>query len=297
MRPRKPPDGHLRRRYRPGLEGLEDRDLLSTAAGSANSLNSVVNSPLIAQLVQQLYGPITTTDPIQIGNRIFPPGTYAVPQPTPSEIRRQVFITKFVGRYTVGPPRFSNQASTINIFSSGKNVSSNQFDKGRAQIVIFPPADPHAQPNRNDPMAGQIAGLMMVVPSNTLQSSSVLFLNLTNQQGVASNDPSALDHGYPSKLSFKIDGPVSAGAYTAPSFATTPSVATNAATGQPISVIEQGGAGGAVAFFQGAGIVTIHYIPNQNPLNGAAQSGTAIVTVEGLINNSGTLNALYKGIN
>jgi hypothetical protein len=254
-----------------------------------------VDQSLIPGFVKTLYGPVTTTVPIRIGNQVFPPGTYPVPQPAPAEVRRETFSATFVGRYTVGPPRFSNQAATIQIFSSGKNVGSNQFQKGRTQIVLFPPADPTAKPTTNDPVAGQVIGLAVLFPANTLQSSDALFLNLTNVPGVASNDPKALDHGFPSRLAFTLDGPVNAGAYTSPAFATTPSVQTNAMTGQPVPVI--GGAGGAVAFFQGTGVVDIKYVPNQPRLSGATQSGTAIVTIQSLINVSGTLNALYKGIN
>ena len=60
-------------------------------------------------------------------------------------------------------------------------------------------------------------------PANVLQSSSSLFAEVTNLPGVASNDPSALDHGLPSRLQFLIDpGGVSGGIYATPAFTTTP---------------------------------------------------------------------------
>jgi hypothetical protein len=255
-----------------------------------------VSESLLQSLAKKLYAPVTTTEPITIGAQTFPPGTYSVPQPTQSEINRETFWLEFVGRYSVGAPRFSNQASTIHIFSNGRSVTANQFLNGRAQVLLFPPADPTATPTQNDPTAGQVTGLFTAFPANVLQSSSALFGQLTNFTGVASNDPSALDHGLPSKLQFTLDpGGVSGGIYATPAFLTTPATITNAATGQPLTA--QGGAGGAVAYNVGAGELDITYIPTNRLRAGASQSGTVIVRLQGLINTTGTTNALYKGIN
>ena len=46
----------------------------------------------------------------------------------------------WVGQYTIGPPRFSDRASTIHLY--GVAGGSNQFLKGKFQIALFPPADP-----------------------------------------------------------------------------------------------------------------------------------------------------------
>lgn len=324
------------RRYRPSLDGLEARDLLSTlavvgetagkhrptaphlnlvvvsephhvssgAAGALARTNSPsatatppwVNENFLQSLVGQLYGPLTTTTPIAVGGQTFPPGTYSVPLPTPREVRRETFWLQFVGHYSVGAPRFSNQAATIHIFSDGRSVTSNQFLNGRAQILLFPPADPTAKPTTNDPAAGQVAGLFTTFPANVLQSSDSLFAQVTNLPGVASNDPSALDHGLPSRVQFRIDpGGVSGGIYSTPAFSTTPATITNPATGQAVPTA--GGSGGAVAFNQGAGMIDIKYIPTNHLRAGATQSGTVIVRAQGLINTTGALNALYKGIN
>ncbi len=114
--------------------------------------------------------------------------------------------------------------------------------------------------------------------------------------GVASNDPSALDHGLPSHLAFQIDpGGVSGGVYSTPQFTTTPPTISNPTTGQAISLI--GGSGGAVAYNQGAGIIDIKYTPTNRLRSGASQSGTVVVRIQGLINLTGVLNPLYKGIN
>ena len=90
--------------------------------------------------------------------------------------------------------------------------------------------------------------------------------------GVASNDPSALDHGLPSQLEFT-DRPgrrVGRGLLD-------PRLCDDArdhdqcrSTGQAVPLT--GGNGGAVAFNQGAGLVDITYIPDTGP----ARGGTAV---------------------
>jgi hypothetical protein len=256
-----------------------------------------VNETLLQSLAAVLYSPITTTEPIKIGNQVFPPGTYAVPQPSAAEVRRQIFWAEFVGTYYVGPPRFSNQSETIHIYSNGKNMRSNQFFSGRGQVLLFPPADPVAQPTSLDPVAGKVAGMVTVYPANVLQSSATLFWNAINLPGVASNDPRALDHGLPSHLQLLLDfNGVNGGLYSTGLYTTTPATQTSAATGKPIP-LAMGGAGGAVAFTQGAGFLDLKYSPDRSPRGGAKQSGTVLVRMQGVINLTGVANPLYKGIN
>ncbi len=277
-------------RYRPGLESLEARDLPSAlhAAAAASTAAGRGTSSTISQLVSSLYAPVTTTAPIQVGNQVFPAGSYPVPQPTAAEVRRQTFSVKFVGTYYVGAPRFSNQSETIHIYSNGKNVTSNWFFHGRAQIILFPPADPTAVPTTNDPVAGQVTGLAAMYAANVLQSGSLLFAEVTNVPGVASNDPADLDQGLPSHLQFTIDpGGVSGGIFATPAYITTP------ATAVPLT----GGSGGAVAYNQGAGFIDLKYFPAEHPAGGARQSGKVVVTLEGMTNLTGVTNPLYKGIN
>jgi hypothetical protein len=270
--------------------------LAQAASGQTATTPPWVSQAFLNSLAGQLYAPITTSQPIQVGNEIFPPGTYTVPQPSQAEIRRETFWTEFVGHYSVGAPRFSNQSATIHIFSDGRDVTSNQFLLGRGQVLLFPPADPNAQPTTEDPVAGKVTGLISLFAANILQSGSVLFSEASNVAGVASNDPSALDHGLPSHLAFQIDpGGVSGGTYSTPQYTTTPPTITDPATGQP--VLLEGGSGGAVAFNQGAGIIDIKYMPNNHLHAGASQSGTVVVRMQGLINLTGVLNPLYKGIN
>jgi hypothetical protein len=310
------------RRYRPCLEGLEARDLPSTlhvvgpvqdkggakgpylnlivqkdsSAGTADrghapTTPTWVNENLLQGLAQTLYAPITTTTPVTVGGQTYPPGTYSVPQPTPAEIKRETFWAEFVGHYSVGAPRFSNQSATIHIYSNGRNVTSNQSLNARAQILLFPPSDPTATPTTLDPMAGQLAGLFSFFTANALQSGTSLFAQVTNLTNVASNDPSMLDHGLPSQMQFLIDpGGVSGGLYSTPAYYTL------TASGEQSSLL-QGGSGGAVAFNQGGGVIDITYIPTNHLRAGASQSGTVIVRMQGLINTTGVANPLYAGIN
>ena len=217
-----------RRRCRPGLEGLEDRDLMSASAlhaaserhqatpslnlmvasetaayggvSSASLSNAVVgkssgtpawvNESYLQSLVSQLYGPVTTTTPITVGNQTFPPGTYSVPQPTAARVTAANVLGGIPGHLHGRCARFSNQSATIHIYSDGRSVTSNQFLNGRGQLLLFPPSDPTATPTTLDPVAGQVTGLMSLFAANILQSGSVLFAEMTNVPGVASNDPS-----------------------------------------------------------------------------------------------------------
>jgi hypothetical protein len=305
MRPLDRREGPRRRTYRPGVEGLEGRDLPSVAAplgvlprsggGQRPQPTTTLLAPaLVQELVNTLYGPVTTTAPIKIGSNVFPAGTYATPQPTANEIRRESFVETFIGRYTIGPPRFSDQASTIHIFSNGRNATSNQYLQGRSQIILFPPADPAAQPTTNDPVAGQVVGLITSFPANFLQSSSYQVMDVTNVPGVASNDPTALDHGLPAHLAWTWD-PAAGGAYATPQFQTNPSVQTDPVTGAAVALNEK--SLGPVANFQGAGRVDIEYTPDPHPRPGTLGSGVVHVRIEGLINTTGSTYALAKQIN
>jgi hypothetical protein len=311
MRPLKRRESQYRRAYRPSLEGLERRDLPSattpTSVRGHSSGRAIVVSAanvstdlkpldpgLIPTFVNKLYGLITTTVLIQIGNQVFPPGTYAVPQPTSTELRRESFVQRFTGRYVIGPPRFSNQAATIHIYSNGNNVSSNQYLHARGQIILFTPADPAAKPTTNDPVAGMVTGLVSTFPQSFLQSSSYHVFDVTNVPGVASNDPRVLDHGLPSHLAITWD-PVGGGMYATPQFTSTPAVQTDATTGQPFPLL--GGSGGAVAYFQGTGLLDIKYVPDVHPRAGTRGSGTAVVTIQALVNTTGATNATAKQIN
>ena len=273
-------------------DGSSNSTAISKAAGSRLSAStpSWVDPAFLQREAASLYAPVTTTTTTTIGNQTFPPGTYAVPQPTPAEIRRQTVWMEFVGHYSVGAPRFSDQSATIHIYSNGRDVTSNQSLNARAQVLLLPPADPSASPTTNDPMAGQVAGLLSFFPANALQSSSAFFAEITNLPGVASSDPSTLDQGLPAHVQFTVDpGGVSGGLYATPAYTVT------TAAGQ--SGLVNNRSGGAVAFTTGGGEIDIKYLPTNHLRAGATQSGTVIVRVQGLLNTTGVTNPLYAGIN
>jgi hypothetical protein len=282
---------------RQAASGVRQASPSSHAREQVGAAPPWVNENLIQSLAKQVYAPITTTVPISVSGGVFPPGTYAVPQPTPAEIRRETFWAEFTGRYWVGAPRFSNQAATIHIFSDGRSAKSSLFENGRAQVLLFPPSDPTATPTTNDPVAGQVIGLTTLFPANVLQSGSSIFLNVTNLPRIPSNDPRALDHGLPSRLQVILDpAGVTSGLGANPIASTTPPVVTDAATGQAVPLL--GSAGGAVAYTQGLGVLEIAYSPDNRLRAGAIQSGSVVVRVQGVIKPAGgTTNPLYKGIN
>jgi hypothetical protein len=263
----------------------------NAAAGAQASPSAPpwVKPAILDRIAASLFAPVTTTTTTTVGGQTFPPGTYSVPQPTPAEIRRETFWMEFVGHYYVGAPRFSNQSATIHIYSNRRDVTSNQSFNARAQVLLLPPADPTASPTANDPMAGQVAGLLSMFPANALQSGSSLFADVTNLPGIASNDPGMLDHGLPAHLQFTLDpNGVTGGVYSVPLY----TVFTPAGESSQVSR----GNGGAMST-QGAGEIHIQYIPTGHLRAHASQSGTAIVRVQGLLNLTGVTNPLYKGIN
>ena len=147
--------------------GTNDRRRTPTTASPVHHVISArgqtpdsawVNESLLQSLANHALCPVTTTTPIQVGGQIFPPGTYSVPQPTEGRDPPRDLLGRVRRPLLGGPPRFSNQAATIHIYSNGKSVTSNQFLKGRAQVLLFPPADPTATPTTEDPVAGQVAG-------------------------------------------------------------------------------------------------------------------------------------------
>jgi hypothetical protein len=271
MRPHDPHDRFPRRR-RPIVEGLEARDLpshiaLSTVqaparpAGSGSQSQvagdkihdgtaasrgrqaSLPNPAVIQQAVNLLYGPNSPT-----------PMT-----PTPQEIHRETFVAHWTGKYTVGPPRFSDRASTIHFYAvSG---GSNQFDKGKFQMVLFPPADPNATPNPGDPYANQVTGVAGLFTKNFLQTGDLLILDLNGAPG-----PGSGSRSLPTHLSWTYDTD-SAALYAAPT-----------------------------GFTQGTGVLDIQYIPDRVPLAGTMGSGQMIVTFQGLINVSQVTNPISKVI-
>jgi len=201
----------------------------------------IPNPAVIEQSINLLYGPNSPT-----------PMT-----PTPQEVKRETFTARWIGQYTVGPPTFSDRASTIHAWA--KSGGANQFHKGKFQMELFPPANPDAAQTPGDPFANRVAGLAALIPENFLQSSATVLLDLDAPAGVGSTSS-----GLPTHLSWTYD-PSSAGAYTVPAL-----------------------------FTQGTGTLDIQWIPDAHPLVHTLGSGTMIVTFQGLINTSGIVSSISK---
>jgi hypothetical protein len=190
-----------------------------------------------------------------------PPGI-----PSTHEIHRQIITARWIGQYTIGPPRFSDRSSTIHIY--GTAGGSDQFLKGKFQIGLFLPAEPGATPTPGDPFANQVTGVATLFPQNALQTGAALVLDLNAVPAPGSN-PLAL----PAHLTWTYDSNASASNYSAPS-----------------GILPGSG------YTQGTGTLDIKFIPARHPRPGTTGAGTAIVTFQGLINTSGIVSAISKFI-
>jgi hypothetical protein len=267
---RRPP----RRSLHPGLEPLEARDLPSTVPLSTLALHKPASGRAAIQTSGQRLATASSSvkpeartpfpDPAVIANSInllYGPNSASPMTPIPREVRRQTFVAKWVGTYTVGPPRFSDRASTINIYS--KTGGSNQFHKGKLEMVLFPPADPNATPNPGDPYANQTTGIASLFTGNFLQTGGQMILDVNGAPGPGA-DPLAL----PTHLNWTFDSFASAGTYTAP----------------------------ALDFYQGVGVLDIRYLPDRHPLPGTMGSGRMIVAIQGLLNYSQLFSSVSPNI-
>jgi hypothetical protein len=263
MRLHNPNHGTPRHRRRLGFEGLEARDLPSTIPLALEPLTSGPHSraAMVPALAQPAAPQLASADsaqrtpfpnPAVIANSLnllYGPGSATPRIPTPREATRETFTARFVGTYTVGPPRFNDRASTIHFFS--KDGGSNASKIAKMQMVLFPPADPNGAPTPGNPFANQVTGFFGMFPQNLLQTGSLLIYDLVGPPASAS-DP----HALPTHLSWTNDAFASAGAFVNP----------------------------AIDFFQGTGVLDIKYIPDRHPVPGSMGSGRMIVSLQGALN-------------
>lgn len=256
------------RRHHPGFERLEARDVLSTtpsAAHSALPAQAALTALVQTDTAQSRTGQTLFPDPAVIANSInliYGPNSLSPRTPTPAEVKRETFIARYVGTYTVGPPRFGDRLMTIHAYS--KTGGSNQFLKGKLQIILFPPANSDAQPTPGNPYANQVTGIASLFPQNYLQTGGLLNLDL-NGTPAPGSDPKSL----PIHLNWTYDSFSSAGPYTGPT----------------------------LDFFQGTGVVDIHYIPDPRPQRGTLGSGHFIASFQGAINTNQIISAISKAYN
>jgi hypothetical protein len=263
-------------RLRPILEGLEGRELPSALVASSPAVGRAGSHPAAAIVAQpdspngllgkSAPGPFLDPAILQRVAAALYPASAAPGAPTPDEVRRQTFTARWVGKYTIGPPRFSDRASTIHLY--GVSGGSDQFLKGKFDIAIFPPADPAATPTPGNPFANQITGFAALFGQSYLQSGAMLVLDL-NGTPRAGTPPEAL----PSQLSWAYDNNSSGGPYASP-----------------------GGVVPGSGFTQGAGVMQLQWKPDPHPPPGTSGSGRVVITFQGLINTSQIVSGVSKFI-
>lgn len=261
-----------RRQLRPTIDGLESRELPSTAALAA-ALHSMARRPaaVVARpmspsglLGSRAPGPFVNPALLrQIAATLYPasspPGS-----PTPAELRRQTFTARWEGQYTIGPPRFADRASTIHLW--GTSGGANQFLRGKLDAALFPPADPTATPTPGNPYANQVTGFAALFGESYLQSGSQLFLDM-NGAPAAGSTPGALPH----QLTWAYDVNTSGGPYAAP-----------------------GGVVPGSGYTRGAGIVQFQWMPDAHPQRGTLGSGHVVITFQGLLQTSQLVSGVSK---
>src|SRR5262245_28558602 len=155
MNPKTPRDrARQDSRLRPSLEALEARELLASHPLGPSLPGKHYPAPDVQQFVPILY----------------PPGT---PQPTAAEIQRESFDFKGIGRYTIGPGRFSQQALTIHGY--GKPGTSNQSRRLHFQFLITEPSSTAA--------SQAVYGNIGFVAGNYLQNAAQLNLDFIGPTG------------------------------------------------------------------------------------------------------------------
>jgi hypothetical protein len=233
----------------------------TSRSGLRSAANPAHKSSPDGLLGKRPPGPFLKPNVIQhYADLLYGPSSPTPMTPTPREIHRETITGRWIGQYSIGPPRFSDRASTIHAWS--RTGGSNQFFKGKLDMAIFPPADPSAVSTPGNPYANQVIGVVGLFNQNLLQSGGVLVLDLNGATGPGSR-PLAL----PTRLGWTYDSNTSAGPYAAPQ-----------------------------QFLQGAGTMDLKWVPDSHALPGTMGSGRVIITFQGLINASQLVSAVSKFI-
>ena len=268
MNPNTPRDRDRRDRLRrPLVESLESRELPASHPLGPALPGKHYPAPDVQQFVPILY----------------PPGT---PQPTAVEIQRESFDFKGEGHYTIGPGGFSDQSITIHGY--GKPGTSNQSRRFHFQFLINEPSSSAPSP--------VVSGAITFIAGNYLQNSADLILDFVGPTGSEVN-------GLPTHLYWAADanqassGPFAETGSAFPAHGNIPSNYFNA-QGVPVSPLSQGLPPSTVNNWGlGLGDATFKYIPDAHPQKGSLGSGTVVLVMHGLINNSGAQSQADKNIN
>ncbi len=210
---------------------------------------------------------------------LYPPGT---PQPTAAEVARESFTARAVGRYTVGPGRFSTQS--ISIHGYGKPATSNFSRRLHFQFYIFEPSSP----------GGKVTGVVNFLTGAALNTGASFVLDLSGPTGTEV-------HGLPTHLYWVHDstsGTMFTGAGSGiPGFGNFPGNYVNS-DGTLTSPLANGAAPSSVNNWNlGLGDVRFQFIPDAHHPAGTLGSGRVIMVLHGLLNASGALNPADKAYN
>jgi hypothetical protein len=268
MKPMAPHDRDRRgRRSRPWIEVLEKRDLPASHPLGPTLPGRHYPAPDVQQFVPILY----------------PPGT---PQPTAAEIARESFDFKGIGHYSVGPGGFSDQALTIHGY--GKPGTSNQSRRFYFQFVINEPSSTAS--------SQLVYGNISFTAGNFLQNSAQLIVDFVGPKGSEVN-------GLPTHLYWISDanqsssGPFAETGTAFPASGNFPANYFNA-QGGPVSPLSQGLPPTSVNDWKlSLGDASLKFNPDAHPAKGGLASGTVILTMHGLMNNSGAQSQIDKNIN
>ncbi len=252
---------------RPSIESLERRELLASDALGPALPGKHYPAPDVQPFVPILY----------------PAGT---PQPTAAEVARESFDFKGTGHYTIGPGGFSDQSITIHGY--GKPGTSNMSRRFHFQFVIDEPS--------SSATSQVVYGNMNFVAGNYLQNSADLIVDFVGPTGSEVN-------GLPTHLYWISDanqassGPFAETGSAFPGHGNFPTNYFNA-QGIPVSPLSQGLPPSSVNNWGlGLGDATFKYVPDAHPQKGSLGSGTVVVVMHGLLNNSGAQSQADKNIN
>jgi hypothetical protein len=173
-----------RRRRRPHLEQLEDRELPTftlvhqAAMAAPGTLVALASH---AATVARASGNAATPKPGDTTGTL-----------TPHELARQTFIGRYKGNYVIGPGRTSDQAAQLSAKGYG---GGNQARFWWTNMRITVPTDP-TQP---------VTGVIYIISRNVGTTGTQLFLDLVGDRATSVR-------GFPTHYTFSVD-PASSGIY------------------------------------------------------------------------------------
>ncbi len=175
-----------RRRQAPRLETLEARELLTfTLVHNAHLATPGTLATLAAQAAAQAKA-------VQAAAPKISPTADTTGTPTIHEIRRESFVGRFKGNYTIGAGRTSDQ--TLQLTSLGYGGANQAFHLW-TNMRITVPTNPAVAPT----------GVIYIISWNVGTTGTQLFLDLTG-------DPKTEVNGIPTHYTWTVD-PSSSGIY------------------------------------------------------------------------------------